>query len=88
MRLDLFLSRVGIVKRRTEAARLLRDGRVMVDGRPGKPAAAATVGQHLEVRSTARTSHWRILDIPTGNVRKSDFERYAARLETSPGEPA
>lgn len=81
MRLDMFLSTVGIVKRRTEAARLLREGRVSVDGHPAKAAAEARVGARLRVDGPRGITEWEVLAIPEGNVRKAEYGKYAARCD-------
>jgi ribosomal 50S subunit-recycling heat shock protein len=80
LRLDLFLSRVGIVKRRTEAARWLKDGRVLVDGQPAKPAGEVRVGQRLRVEEKRRVREWEVLQVPGGNVPKSAYAEYARLL--------
>lgn len=81
MRLDSFLSTVGIVKRRTEAARLLREGRVSVDDHPAKAAAEARVGARLRIDGPRGVTQWEVLAIPEGNVRKADYGQYAARRD-------
>jgi len=87
MRLDSFLSTVGIVKRRTEAARWLRDGRVLVDGHPAKPAHDVRPGQRIRVEGGARgPAEWIVHEIPAGNVPKAHYSRYAERVDAaSPG---
>jgi len=80
LRLDLFLSRVGIVKRRTEAARWLKDGRVLVDGLPAKAAGEARAGQRLRVEEKRRVREWEVLAVPAGNVPKSAYGDYARLL--------
>ena len=86
MRFDLFLRTVGIVKRRSEAARLLSEGRVTVDGRPAKPAAAVAVGQRVRVEGVRAVTEWEVLEVPTGNVPSSQYGRYAARRPEAPPE--
>jgi len=81
MRLDTFLSTVGIVKRRTEAARLLREGRVYADDHAVKPAVEARAGMRLRVEGPRGVTLWEVLEVPEGNVRKADYGKYAARLD-------
>jgi ribosomal 50S subunit-recycling heat shock protein len=88
MRLDSFLSSVGIVKRRTEAARLLREGRVLVDGRAAKPASEARPGQRIRVDGPRGVTCWTVLDVPTGNVRRADYGKYAGRVDDAGEDPA
>lgn len=80
MRLDLFLSKVGIVTRRVEAARWLKDGRVLVDGRAAKPAGEVRVGQRLRVEEKRWVREWEVLAMPAGNVPKSAYGDYARLL--------
>ena len=79
MRLDQFLAKVGVIKRRTEAARLLKNGVILVDDVPAKPASEARPGTTLRIETETQRSTWEILEIPTGNVAKRDYERYARR---------
>jgi 23S rRNA (cytidine1920-2'-O)/16S rRNA (cytidine1409-2'-O)-methyltransferase len=54
-RLDVVLVELGLARSRTLAARLVREGRVLVDGRPARrPSTTVRPGQHIE----ARTEHW------------------------------
>jgi len=50
LRLDKFLSVSRLVKRRTVAAELCRGGRILVNGRPGKPGTQVEEGDQLELR--------------------------------------
>ncbi len=84
MRLDSFLSTVGIVKRRTEATRLLREGRVLVNDRAAKPAVEVRVGQRIAVHGPRGAVCWEVLAVPAGNVRKADHPRYVTRLDAEP----
>jgi ribosome-associated heat shock protein Hsp15 len=88
MRLDSFLSTVGIVKRRTEAARAVRDGHVSVDGRSAKPAHEVRVGERIRVEDARGVTRWLVRAIPVGNVRKADHPRYAERLDGDGPDPA
>ena len=65
------------MKRRAEAARLLRAGHVAVDGKPAKPAAEARVGQRLRVEEVRRVREYEVLAIPAGNVARKDAGEYA-----------
>lgn len=87
MRLDSFLSTVGIVKRRTEAARWLRDGRVSVDGRRAKPAHEVQPGQRIRVDGRGGATEWLVHEIPPGNVPKADYPRYVERTDPRPRAP-
>lgn len=90
MRLDQFLSKVGVIKRRTEAARLLKNGCIYVDDQPAKPASEARPGTTLRIETDRQQSTWAILEVPAGNVAKRDYERYVRResLELPPRDSA
>ena len=63
----------------TEAARLLKNGVILVDDVPAKPASEARPGTTLRIETETQRSTWEILEIPTGNVAKRNYERYARR---------
>ena len=81
MRLDAWIKKVGILKRRPLAARLLKNGRILVDDQPAKPATPVRVGQTLLVEGPRTVRRWEVLAIPTGNVPKTETTRYARLLE-------
>lgn len=49
MRLDKFLKVSRLIKRRTLAKEAAERGRILINGRPGKPASEVAVGDILEV---------------------------------------
>lgn len=79
MRLDDYLSTVGIVKRRTIAKELASNGLVLINDRRAKPAAQVRVGDVIEVKGT-RPSKAEVLDIPSGSVAKDRREQYYRSL--------
>jgi ribosomal 50S subunit-recycling heat shock protein len=81
MRLDTWIKKVGILKRRTLAARLLRNGRILVDDQPAKPATTVRVGQTLRIEGARFVRTWEVLAIPLGNVAKADRESHARLIE-------
>lgn len=68
------------MKQRTDAARLLRAGRVLVDGAGAKPAHAVRAGEILTLDADRGTGEWEVLEVPAGNVSKGDRPRYVRRL--------
>lgn len=74
------------MKQRTEAARLLRDGRILVDGRPAKPAAPVRAGQRIRVDAGRSVAEWEVLEVPRGRVPRADRDRYARRTADPPRE--
>lgn len=49
LRLDLFLKRTRLVKRRPLAATLCENGYVLVNGRPSQPGKAVRQGDRVEI---------------------------------------
>ncbi|MBK7091870.1 MAG: RNA-binding S4 domain-containing protein [bacterium] len=77
MRLDQFLNKSGIIKRRSLAKELCDKGAVDLNGRVAKASNEVKSGDKLAVKSPERRSHYLIREIPTGNVRKEDRGKYA-----------
>ena len=75
MRLDLYMSQVGLVKRRTRAKELITNGLVEINGRTVKPAYETKVGDIIKIGGK-RMITAELLDIPTGSVKKEDREKY------------
>jgi len=75
MRLDDFLSTVGVVKRRTVAKELASNGLVHVSGRSVKAAYAVSIGDIVQIKG----SHPRaieVISIPSGSVPKTERDKY------------
>ena len=75
MRLDLFLSKVGLVKRRTIAKDLADNGIIKLNGHTAK------AGKEIKIRDIIQISGRRpiaieIIDIPSGSVKKENREKY------------
>ena len=49
LRLDLFLKRTRLVKRRSLASTLCENGYVILNGRPSRPGKTVTPGDRLEI---------------------------------------
>ena len=77
MRLDQFLIKSGIIKRRSLAKELCDKGAVDLNGRIAKASNEVKSGDKFAVKSPERRSHYLIREIPTGNVRKEDRGKYA-----------
>ncbi len=75
MRLDDFLSTVGVVKRRTVAKELARNGLVLVNDRKAKPASQMNIGDIVSIRGTHPVTI-EVLDIPSGSVPKENRDRF------------
>ena len=80
MRLDLYLSRVGIIKRRSIAKELADNGIIKVNGNRSKPSATIKSGDIIQIGGNRPTTV-EIKEIPVGNVKKETREDYFKILE-------
>ena len=78
MRLDQFLTAVGLVKRRTAAKQACVRGEVELDGRPAKGGDRVAAGQRLRLRLGWRQIEAVVLDTPQGSVPKRDRGKFVA----------
>lgn len=75
MRLDLYMAKVGLIKRRTRAKELATVGLIEVNGKTSKASYEIKTGDIIKVGGKdMKTAE--VLNIPTGNVRKEDRERF------------
>jgi ribosomal 50S subunit-recycling heat shock protein len=79
MRIDDYLSTVGIVKRRTIAKQLAQNGLVTVNGRAVKAAYDVKVSDLIQIKGT-RPFSAEILDVPTRSVPKEERDKYFKEL--------
>ena len=79
MRIDDFLSSVGVIKRRTVAKELAQKGMIAVNGRTVKPAYQVNVHDIIVIKGS-RGVTVEVLDIPTASVPKTDREKYFKEL--------
>ncbi len=75
MRIDDYLSTVGVIKRRTVAKELGANGLLAANGRPVKPSYQVRVGDVIQVKGTGAMVV-EVIDIPTGSVPKAQRDRY------------
>lgn len=71
MRLDLFLKVSRLVKRRTVAKEACDNGRISLNGRPGKAGAEVKVGDRISLDYGPRVLAVEVLAVPTGPVAKA-----------------
>ncbi len=72
MRLDAFLKKSLLIKRRELANQLCDEGMVRVNGTPRKASHELKVQDELEFPLYNRVLKVRVLDLPGGNVKKAD----------------
>ena len=75
MRIDDYLSTVGVIKRRTVAKELGANGLLEVNGRKIKPAYQVQINDIIAVRGS-RPVTGEVLAIPAGSVPKTDRGKY------------
>ena len=72
LRLDLYLKRSGLVKRRPLAATLCDNGYVNLNGRPAGPGKAVKVGDRVEIRYARKKVLVEVTEIPGKSVKKGE----------------
>ena len=75
MRIDDYLSTVGVVKRRTVAKELGQSGLIAVGGRPVKPSYQVKVNDIIQIKGK-RALAIEVLKLPSGSVSKESREEY------------
>lgn len=75
MRIDIYLSKVGLVKRRAIAKDIADRGLVRVNNRDAKPSTEVSEGDIIRI-SGKREQTVEIIKIPAGNVKKEDRPEY------------
>lgn len=81
MRLDLFLKKTHLLKRRELAHELCEEGMVRVNGTPRKASYDVKAGDELSFPLYNRALKVRVLGLPTGNISKGDQWSYVEILE-------
>jgi len=87
MRLDVFLNKCCIVKRRTEAKRACDNGIVTVDDHVSKASRELVAGQRVQIAFTDRLLEFEVLAVPEGNVARKDASSYYRILRDEAQEP-
>ena len=86
MRLDLFLSNTGIIKRRAIARQLCDAGKVRVNNNVSKPAKEIKVGDLLGIKLSSGYRLIEITDLPLKNIPKKEGENCYLLKEFIPKE--
>ncbi|HID09954.1 MAG TPA: RNA-binding S4 domain-containing protein [Candidatus Latescibacteria bacterium] len=76
LRVDLFLKRCGILKRRTWAQEACERGMIFVDSRAAKPSTAVRPGQRVLLRLVDRLIEIEVLGIPPKAPSKGERREY------------
>ena len=85
MRLDKFLQSSRIIKRRPIANEICVRGKVMVNNRLAKASKTVAIGDMITIdfgdRQNRGLKSYKVLEIPTGNVPKSQISGLHQLLE-------
>jgi ribosomal 50S subunit-recycling heat shock protein len=76
MRLDQYMQKVGIVKRRSVAKTLCDNGAVHVNEQRAKPAHTVSEGDEVKVKFRQRLASYKVLRVPHGSVKKENRSDY------------
>lgn len=81
MRLDAFLKKTHLLKRRELAKELCEEGMVRVNGAPRKGSSEVCAGDELQFPVYNRLLKVRVLDLPKGTVPKGGQWSFVEVLE-------
>ncbi len=81
MRVDKFLNSVNIVKRRSIADEMCKEGVVFINGKKAKSAKDVKVGDIIEIHYLSGIKKYEVLQIPqTKTIPKSKKNEYVKEL--------
>ncbi|MEO1928633.1 MAG: RNA-binding S4 domain-containing protein [Nautiliaceae bacterium] len=81
MRIDKFLNAVNIVKRRSIADEMCKEGVVFINGKKAKPAKDVKVGDIIEIHYLSGVKKYEVLRIPeTKTIPKSRKTEYVKEI--------
>lgn len=86
MRVDVFLHRTGLVRRRVRARAECDNGNVIVNGLPAKASRDIMPGCLLELTVAGSQGAWRVEALPTGSRPKGEWNRYLSAAGERAGE--
>jgi len=76
MRIDLYLKKVLILKKREEAKLMCDKDLVKLNGRYIKPSKTVNAGDVIEIETAKGIQRIRVLKIPEGNIDKNEIVLY------------
>jgi ribosomal 50S subunit-recycling heat shock protein len=80
MRIDVFLKKVLLFKKRSEAKKMCGDRLILINGKESKPSHSVNVNDVISIETREGKNKYRVLTIPEGNVSKDDTEEYYKKL--------
>lgn len=87
MRLDLFLTKSHLIKRRSLAKAACERGIVWTDGHPAKAGREISPGQRITIDFASRLLEVEVLRLPRGTVSKKEARELYSVLRDTPKEP-
>ncbi len=64
LRIDLFMKRTGIFKRRTVARKMCEKGFVFLNGKIARASSPVYIDSIIEIRTEEKQSKYKVLNIP------------------------
>ncbi len=81
MRIDKWLSSVNVIKRRTIATDMVKNGVVFVNDIEAKPSKNISIGDKIKIKYLTEEKNYEVLNIPTTKtIPKSQKELYVKEL--------
>jgi len=80
LRLDIFLSKTGIVKRRSIAKTLAENGLIKINDIKAKPSKELAINDIIKMGGN-RPGVFEVIEMPIGSVKKEDREKYFRKLD-------
>ena len=87
MRLDLFLTKSRLIKRRSLAKTACDKGIVWLDGHRAKASKEISQGQKITIDFASRLLEVEILKLPRGNLPKKEAPEVYRVLRETPKDP-
>lgn len=84
MRIDQWLSKVCLLKSRSQAKKGCQGGQILLDGEPVKESHALLPGEEITLVMPTKELRLKVLEIPTGNVSKRDADLYFEMISETP----
>jgi len=81
LRIDKFLNSVNIVKRRSIADEMCKEGVVFINGKKAKPSKDVKVGDKIEIHYLSGIKKYEVLKLPeTKTIPKSKKNEYVKEI--------
>jgi ribosome-associated heat shock protein Hsp15 len=80
MRIDQFLTKTSLLKQRSAAKILCDQGSVRLNGQYAKPSKQINIGDVIDIEAPTGSKRYRVLLIPSGNIRKGERSTYYEEL--------